>query len=837
MYSPPITKILPLLCSTLIEHDEVVLQAPPGAGKTTIVPLELMKQAWCVGKIIMLEPRRVATRAAAEHMAKSLGEKVGEQVGYRMRQETKTCHSTKIEIVTEGVFLRLLKNDPSLEDYSVVIFDEFHERSLEADLGLSLCLQARLLFREEQTLKLLVMSATLNGEETSQFLSNAPIVNAEGKAYPVDIHYQGQCKLSELVEKVTQTIHQALKTELGDILVFLPGQKQILQVKEQLYASISSEILLCPLYGALPLAEQLQAIKKLPSSSPFKRKIVLATDIAETSVTIEGVRVVVDSGFRREPCFDKNTGLSRLRTTRISQASAIQRAGRAGRLEPGTCFRVWSAEQVLALFNQAEIEQADLAPLVLHILDFGLEITKEGHIDTHLWLTPPPSNSIIQALELLKTLDAIDTKNGLCVLSPHGLDLSSFPAHPRLAHMMVRGAMIGMGEQASCLAAALSEANRPSSYGPNIANWIDKIPHSTDSWAKRVRKQAKLWSALLPPNKKHLQPTANAYEVLLPIAYPDRIAKKRESSQSYLLSNGRSATLTRANQLEQSEWLCAAEVGGESGAAEDRIFCALPISEKTFYNELSELVSQREIAHWDDQYQRFIAETQWFVGRIKIRSETSREVSPVLITSALTRLIRRDGLKALSFTDETQQLCARIQLLRSTPSCQPEHIPNWPDMSENGLLTTLEDWLVPHITGITSLKALRKLDVKAILQGLLTWPLPQYLDDLAPTHFRVPSGSNIRIDYLSQPPVLAVKLQEMFGCHHTPTIANNSIALTIHLLSPARRPLQITQDLKGFWETSYHEVKKEMKGRYPKHPWPDNPLEALPTKHTKKRIN
>lgn len=825
----PIFSVLADITQSLQQCDQLVLEAPPGAGKTTQVPLALLDQSWLRGRILMLEPRRMAARSAAQRMADLLGEAVGERVGYRIRQETRVSAKTRIEVVTGGVLTRLLQDDPGLSDYSALIFDEFHERSLDTDLGLALALQGRELLRDSNDpLKIIVMSATLDGGPIA-ILLNAPVIRSEGRMFPVQTTYVGsraRPQEPEWLAALAQTVQQALAQHSGSLLVFLPGQKEILALQEMLVDKIAADVQLAPLYGTLSLEQQQTAIN--PVKSPYKRKVVLSTDIAETSLTIEGVEVVIDGGWRREPAFDPRSGLTRLHTTRISQASATQRAGRAGRLGPGFCYRLWRADEVLAPFAKAEIEQADLAPVALQMLAFGVDDPT-----SLAWLTPPPAAAFAQALDLLRALGAIERESSQPKLTAHGRLMAEFPAHPRLAHMMLRAADLGLVETACTLAAAIEETGRPGFLGSDVERWVNQLESSGGgAWAQRARKQAQQYRAALPA-KQAKADVSTPCGLLLALAYPDRIARQRHAGKPmYQLSNGRGAQLDEADPLAREPWLAIAEVGGLAGRGDDRIFAAAALDARLLDDELKELVDTREILDWDKTQERFVAERRFTVGAIIWRSEKLQDINPERRRQALANMIRQEGLALLPWEEHHQQWRARVNLLR-------EHVNDmdsvqWPDVSDEGLLATLEDWLTPFLDNINKLDDLRRVDLSAALTSLLPWPLPQKLDEWAPAHIQVPSGSRISIDYSQNPPVLAVKLQEMFGCETTPRIALGRVALLIHLLSPAQRPLQVTQDLAGFWRTSYHEVKKEMKGRYPKHPWPDDPLTAPATRFTKK---
>ncbi|WP_285763017.1 ATP-dependent helicase HrpB [Biformimicrobium ophioploci] len=825
----PIAAVLPAICEALEQGDELVLEAPPGAGKTTTVPLALLDAPWRDGrKILVLEPRRVAARAAAERMAQLLGESVGETVGYSIRLERKTSRATVIEVVTEGILTRRLQQDPELSDTACVIFDEFHERNIHSDLGLGLCLQSRELFRETP-LKLLVMSATLDGASVASLLGDASLLRSEGRSFPVEMVYDRALKPDErLEERLPCLVLRALEENTGDVLVFLPGQREIRAVQSALRDRVDAGTALLPLHGGVPPKEQQQAIAPLPAGGPFQRKVVLATDIAETSLTIEGVNTVVDCGLARKPKFDPRTGMTRLATERISRASATQRAGRAGRLAPGRCYRLWGETLQAQLVPHAEPEilQADLAPLVLQLLQWGVADPAELE-----WLDTPPASASAQALALLQELGVASGEQ----LTPHGEQVAALPAHPRLAHMLVIGAQAGFAGEAAQLAAFLGERN-PLGGGADIhfaLEVIDNTRHCErqhQGWLRRVQAQAKQYAGMLKDIRKLEAATVTQVQsvgFLLASAYPDRIARLREGSRhQYLLANGRAAKLADRDALAGTEWLAVGEIGGIAGQREDRIFAASALDPELFETALAELLHEDEIVAW--QQGRMVAEARRHIGRIILSSRPLRNLDQAHKTRALVNYIREQGLQLLPWTDSLRQWRARVALVRATTgdTC-------WPDLSDAALLRELESWLGPFLGDVKSLADLKRVDLQGALQALLPWPLPQQLGELAPQRLQVPSGSSIAIDYCQSPPVLEVKLQEMFGCRQTPTVVNGKVKLLVHLLSPARRPLQITQDLEGFWNGSYQDVKKDMKGRYPKHPWPDNPWEAQATRFTK----
>lgn len=842
----PVNTILPQLQDCLEHADEAVLQAPPGAGKTTVVPLALLEQSWLQGrKIVMLEPRRMAARAAAVRMAELLGEKVGETVGYSIRLDSCLSDATRIEVITEGILTRRLQSDPGLEDVGLVIFDEFHERSLDSDLCLALCLQGRELFREGAALKLLVMSATLDGEAVSRLLGDAPLVTSEGRQYPVTTHYGRTHRLQDpLAPAVVAAVRKALREQEGSVLVFLPGQREINSVGRELARALDEDhhegVILAPLYGGLSMARQSRAITPAPAG---QRKVVLSTNVAETSLTIEGISAVVDSGLVREAIFDPATGMTRLTTRRVSRASAEQRQGRAGRLGPGQCYRLWSQEQHGRLNAQAapEIHHADLASMVLQLLAWGVSDPTEL-----AWLDAPPEASWNQALYILEQTGALySNENGKPQLTPHGVRLAQMPLHPRLAHMLLVACDIHATETACLLAAVLAERNPLSDTGIDLGRTVAVLmgeqacPGNAEAWFKRTwqlaRRYARIASEVHKPRRFTMGlETDDVMGVLLASAYPDRIARRRsDGSADYLLANGRAASIPEADDLAREEWLAAAEIGGHSGSESDRIYSAVALNPACFSETLATLVHEEEQVEWDTRQERFTAQRRRMIGSVEIATEPLTAVPEEARGNAMLSVVRRKGLDILPWTDALRQWRSRVQLLHRVNREAADN--PWPDLGDTPLLATLEHWLLPYLDNINKLDDFRKLDLKQILHAQLTWPLPLELERLAPERLSVPSGSNIVVDYGQDPPVLAVKLQEMFGCEETPTVAGGEVPLQVHLLSPAQRPLQVTQDLAGFWRSSYQEVKKEMKGRYPKHPWPDDPLVATATAHTRHR--
>ncbi|MBO3275195.1 ATP-dependent helicase HrpB [Pseudomonas schmalbachii] len=837
----PIESALPALRDALSARNEVVLEAAPGAGKTTRVPIALLEEPWLAGQAIaMLEPRRLAARAAAERLASQLGESVGQTVGYRIRLESKVGPQTRIEVVTEGILARRLQDDPALEGVGLVIFDEFHERSLDADLALALTLNGRALLRDEPPLKVLVMSATLEGERLSALLDDAPVVRSEGRMFPVDIRWGRPFQPGEYVEpRVVQTVLQALADESGSLLVFLPGQAEIRRVAEQLGDALAGrdEVLLCPLHGELELSAQRAAIEPAP---PGKRKVVLATNIAETSLTIDGVRVVVDAGLARVPRFDPGSGMTRLDTQRISRASATQRAGRAGRLEPGACYRLWSEAQhdQLPAHGTAEILQADLAGLALQLARWGVA---PGEL---AWLDAPPSAAYAQALDLLERLGALASRTGGGSLTGHGQAMAELPAHPRIAHLLLRGHALGLGQMACDLAALLGERDILRGGDADLHHRLALLageqgaPRASRGAVQRVRQLSRQFRGYLrgQPNEPVADPDHPRWlGGLLAFAYPDRIAlQRRAGGGEYRLANGRAALFAEPDALMKEPWLVIADLGSRQGQREERIYLAAALDPALFESILAEQVGVRDELDWDEREGVLRAERQRRVGELVLSREALPGLDEAARGKALLGLVRRKGLELLPWTPELRQWQARVLLLRRL-DLEAKGESEWLDVSDASLLDSLEDWLLPYLGKVSRLAHFANLELAGILHAVLPWPLPQRLDELAPRTLQVPSGSNIRLDYSEFPPVLAVRLQELFGLADTPRIAGGRVAVKLHLLSPAQRPVQVTQDLANFWRSTYAEVKKDLKGRYPKHYWPDDPLIAEPTARAKPR--
>ncbi|WP_165673498.1 ATP-dependent helicase HrpB [Metapseudomonas otitidis] len=840
MISLPIDAVLSDLRQALAERDEAVLEAPPGAGKTTRVPLALLAEPWLQGQtILMLEPRRLAARAAAERLASELGEKVGETVGYRIRLDSKVGPNTRIEVVTEGILTRRLQADPALDGVGLLIFDEFHERSLDADLALALSLNGRALLRDEPPLKILLMSATLEGERLSRLLDDAPIVSSQGRMHPVDIRWSRPWQPGEFVEpRVVDCVLQALADESGSLLVFLPGQAEIRRVHQALQEAVGErpDVLLCPLHGELDLSAQRAAIEPAPKG---QRKVVLATNIAETSLTIDGVRVVIDAGLARVPRFDPGSGMTRLDTLRISRASATQRAGRAGRLEPGVCYRLWSEAQhdQLAAHGSAEILQADLAGLALQLARWGVPPEQLS------WLDQPPAAAYGQAQDLLARLGAF--KPGCRDnLSVHGQAMAELPAHPRIAHLLLRGQALGLGALACDVAALLGERDILRGGGADLHSRLALLAGESPAargargGVQRARQLARQYRGQL--RGKPRSPVADPEHprwlgCLLAFAYPDRVAQQRRAGGGeYRLANGRAALFTGPDALMKCPWLVIADLGSRQGQREERIYLAAELDPLLFEGPLAEQVDTLDVLDWDEREGAMRAERQRRVGELVLAREPLAALDEAARTRALVALVRRKGLELLPWTPELRQWQARIALLRRLDLAE-RGSSDWPDVSDAALLASLDDWLGPWLGKVNRLAHFANLDLAGILTGLLPWPLPQRLDELAPRTLAVPSGSSIRLDYNEEPPVLAVRLQELFGLADTPRIAGGRQVVKLHLLSPAHRPVQVTQDLASFWRTTYADVKKDLKGRYPKHYWPDDPLVAEPTARAKPR--
>jgi ATP-dependent helicase HrpB len=841
----PIDDALPELRRTLATHANVVLQAPPGAGKSTGAPLALLDEPWLGrSKIVMLEPRRLAARAVAARMAHVLGEPVGATVGYRTRLDTRVGRDTRIEVVTEGVLTRWLQRDPALEGVALVVFDEFHERSLNGDLGLALALDAQGALRED--LKLLVMSATLDGKAVAKLLGDAPIVTSAGRAFPVETVWSESAASRDrgggrplrpeqaAQQRTVATILRALEQREGDILAFLPGQGEIRRAQQALGESaLPRGVRVLPLYGELAGDDQDAAIRPSP---PGERKIVLATNIAETSLTIEGVRVVIDSGLARRARFDPSTGMSRLELVRISRASADQRRGRAGRLEAGVCYRLWSESEHASLVahTPAEIVEADLAPLALELASWGVSEPEKLR-----WLDPPPRATYAQARDLLRALEALDDAGRI---TPHGRALARIGAHPRLAHMLVRAQELELQHAALDIAAVLSERDLVRFQGPerdvDLRLRLDALRGralpggvAADAGARQRALRTRDLLARQIDAGSTAAPTADeAVGRLLALAYPDRIALSRGGGGRYLFSGGRGAQLPNNQALGQAEILVAAEV--DAGERDSLIRLAAPLARQTLEQDFAHRIEARERIEWDSREQAVAAQRERWLDALLLDERRIERPGGERVTRALLEGVRELGLEVLPWTKDARRLQERMAFARRIGVRAPGA---WPDVGDAALLATLEDWLAPYLSGMSRRDHLSRLDVHAMLAARLDWTMQQRLEEAAPTHLQVPSGSRIPIDYSTGEPFVAVRLQEVFGLKTTPAIGDGRTPLTLHLLSPAHRPVQVTQDLASFWARGYADVKKELKGRYPKHFWPDDPLSAAPTARAKPR--
>jgi ATP-dependent helicase HrpB len=832
----PVEEALPELRAALTARNVAVLQAPPGAGKTTLVPLRLLDEPWLAGrKILILEPRRLAARAAAARMSALRGEAIGETVGFRIRFDSKVSARTRIEVLTEGILTRRLQNDSALEDTGLVIFDEFHERHLHADLALALTLDSQRALRED--LRILVMSATLDGAAVARLLNDAPIVTSEGRSHPVEVRYLPRDPAGPLPETVAQTVLQALNEQDGDVLVFLPGAWEIRRTQELLSARVDpAQVEVMPLYGDLPWEQQDRAILPIPG----RRKIVLATPIAETSLTIEGVRVVVDSGFARVPQFDPGSGLSRLVTQRIARANADQRAGRAGRTAPGVCFRLWGETTQRGLIPQPipEIRAADLAPLALELAAWGVKDAAALS-----WLDPPPAPALAQARTLLADLDALDDDG---VVTGIGRAMARLPLHPRLAHMLRMAESVGLAALACDIAALLSErdvmtgeARRSCDFATRLEVLATFRAHGRQAAQRlggdpnacaRMDQAARQFRRLAGAAEHRGEIDARQVGLLLAFAYPDRVARQRAAGEArYLLAGGRGARLPESEIGLRQPLIVAASL--DAGEAEGLIRLAAPVEIEDLRARLPGHFHIVDSVRWDEREQAVLASREERFGALALSAKPLANADPADLRAAAAEGVRRLGIESLPWARELRQWQARVLSMRTW---FPEE--NWPDVSDAALATTIESWLAPHLNDITRREHFARVDLEGALRALLDWKQQQRLDQGAPTHLEVPSGSRIRLDYeAGQPPVLAVKLQEMFGSADTPRVAFGRVPVTLHLLSPAQRPIQVTQDLRGFWERTYAEVKKELKGRYPKHPWPDDPWSAPPTARAKRR--
>jgi ATP-dependent helicase HrpB len=830
----PIDAILPELRATLVRHRNAVVEAPPGAGKSTVVPIALLEEPWLRGgKIVMLEPRRLATRAVATRMAATLGEAPGETVGYRMRLETRVSRRTRIEVVTEGVFTRMLQSDPALEGIAAVLFDEFHERSLHADTGLAFALDSQENLAPE--LRLLVMSATLDGAAVAKLLGDAPVVTATGRVYPVAVHYLGTGlpllpnpstrgrESPELV--VVRAIKRALDESPGDMLVFLPGAGEIRRVQGMLdFAGKDVDVL--PLFGELAADAQDAALRP---SRPGRRKIVLATNIAETSLTIDGVRIVIDAGLERRSLFDPASGMNRLELQRISRASAEQRAGRAGRTAPGVAYRLWGegAERSLAAFAPPEVCVADLAPLALDLAVWGTEASALR------WLDPPPVATIASARDLLRRLGALDDTGKV---TPHGRAMQGFPAHPRLAHLLLKSKELGATTLAAELAALLSDRDLLRAGGgprdSDVRTRLDALRKGSASIDRgaldRVRRSQRQFEQQLGAAGSTSDVDAG---VLLGLAYPDRIARRRPGAEArYQLSNGRGAVFAGAESIAREEFIVAVDL--DDREREARVQLAAPLSKADLLEYFAPQLRRADELVWDERTEAVVARRTVRLDEMLVEEKPLNDVPREASAAAMIQGVRLMGLDVLPWDEDTRNFVARSEFVRKLDR---KDVAGWPDLSREALTQDLS-WLKPFLEGSTRRSQLNRVPLVNALQAHLGYERQRKLEELAPTHIGLPTGSRARIDYLSDnAPIAAMRMQEVFGLAATPRIGGGAVPVTFELLSPARRPLQVTRDLASFWKNAYVEVRKDMRGRYPRHYWPENPLEAEPTRRVKPR--
>jgi ATP-dependent helicase HrpB len=812
----PIEEALPRLGGALAEERRAVLVARPGAGKTTRVPLALSGADWLSGRIVMLEPRRLAARAAAARMAETLAEAVGERVGYTVRFERKVSSRTRIEVVTEGVLTRRLQADPELSGIGLLIFDEFHERSIDGDLGLALALDVQRALRDD--LRILVMSATLDEQRLSAHLGGAPVIAAEGHLFPVATTYADRPDRRDIAAATARAIlRQTFETRMG-ILAFLPGEAEIRRCAQKLATSqLPSDMRLRPLYGAMPLSEQLDAIRPAQQG---QRKIVLATTIAETSLTIEGIDTVIDSGYKRVPRFDPASGMSSLATVRVSQASADQRRGRAGRLGPGRCIRLWpeAETKALRLHDTPEIFQADLAPLALELAAWGV-----ADPAALAWVDAPPAAAFAQARDLLRSLDAIDAGGRI---TASGKAMASLPLHPRLSHMLIGGKELGAGARAVKLAALLSERDiLPRDSGADLALRFSALEQGRGG--ERLRqavRQIKSTGGIAEGGESEI-----SLGLLVALAWPDRIAQARGAPGRYLLAGGEGARLPIHDPLAREKWLAVALTDGSAG--DQRILLAAPLTLEEIEGQFSDHVVQRDVIAWDHREEAVRMARERNLGSLTLAVTPLASADPAAVADAMIAGIHEMGLSALPWTDAARSLVARVRFAKRLLPSEP-----WPDLSDATLLPTLHEWLKPYVAGMTRKSHLERLDLDLIIDRAIPPGLRNRLDRIAPSHIQIPSGAHVPVDYgTGGDPILRARLQEMFGLAETPRIGEGRTKLRIELLSPARRPVAVTQDLASFWRNAYPHVRAEMRGRYPKHQWPENPLAAEPVKPGKVR--
>jgi ATP-dependent helicase HrpB len=817
----PIDEVLPRLLAVLAERAAAVVVAPPGAGKTTRLPLVLLDRAdWLDGrKILVVEPRRLAARGAAERMAKTLGERVGDTVGLRARLASKVGPRTRIEVITEGVFTRMILDDPSLDGIGAVLFDEYHERSLDADLGLALALDAQAGLRPD--LRLVAMSATLDGARVAKLLGDAPVVESQGRAFPVETRYLGRDGDKRLEDRMTDAILTALASEPGSILAFLPGQGEIRRVAERLGERVRDPAVdLAPLYGAMDMRAQDLAVQP---AAPGRRKVVLATSIAETSLTIEGVRVVIDSGLARVPRYEPDVGVTRLETVRVSRAAADQRRGRAGRTEPGVCYRLWDEPQTQSLlpFAEPEIRAADLAGLLLDCAAWG--VTDPAQL---AWLDPPPAAAVAAARADLLSIGALDADGRITAT---GRALRDLPLPPRLARMVLAAAEIGAADEAAMIAAVLVERGLGGT-SVDLDERLAGFRRDRGGRADDMRRLARGWASTASAGRKRGAAETPSTAALLALAYPDRIARARGPAGQFHLANGRGALLDATVALARSKFLVVAELQGAAASA--RILLATALDERDLDAIAGPRIVTRDELTFDREAAALRARSVRRLDAIVLASEPRAVPADDAAARLLAEGLASLGIDRLPWSKAQRQLRDRVAFLRAAEG----EATRLPDLSDAALATTAADWLAPFLAGKSRLTDVSADDLGQALDALLDWPARQHLDAEAPTHFEAPTGQRHAIDYEGEgAPALHIRVQELFGLKSHPAIAAGRRPLTLYLLSPAHRPIQITRDLPGFWAGSWASVKSDMRGRYPKHPWPDDPASALPTTRAKPR--
>lgn len=819
-YDLPIREVIPQIKEAFSKHNTLIVNAPPGAGKSTLLPLELLNEPWLGGKkMIMLEPRRLAARSIALRMSDLLEEPVGKQVGYRIRFENKISAQTQIEVVTEGILARMIHSDNALENVGLVIFDEFHERSIFADVALALCREAQQVLRPD--LRILVMSATLDMPQLSSILK-APSVQSQGRQYPVEVIYTGQQDEYLIADLTSETIKRAISEQEGDVLAFLPGEGEIRKCEEQLKRALPT-VQIHPLYGQLPSNQQYAAI--MPDKQG-RRKVVLATSIAETSLTIEGIKVVVDCGFGRRSRFDIRSGLSRLETLLISKDSADQRAGRAGRLSPGVCYRMWSkaTHERLEDHRTPEIMEADLSSLVLDMAQWGIT-----DIRSLTWLTLPPAGALAQASETLHQIGALE--NGK--ITEHGKKVHRLPCQPRIAHMLIEAEADGLVPLATDIAALLEERDPlQKDSGSDLNIRIEALRVFRDRSSQggrfgRIEKVAESYRRIfdIKPENGLFDPYQTG--ILLAYAYPERIAFARPGNNAqFQLANGRYAMLGHKDDLAHEPWLAVAHLDARDGLG--KIFLASPLNPR----DLQPLVKEQEVITWDTKKGGLQATLDMRIGSIVLRSKPLPSPGQEHLVKAISEAVKKEGLSLLNLDEDFEQWQSRILSLRKWYPGE-----SWPDASTPHLLQTNAEWLAPYLIDVKRPEDLKKIKLAEVLHYSLTPDQQELMTRRLPATLTVPTGSQIKLQYLpsGEPPILAVRLQEVFGWGDTPRINEGKTAVVLHLLSPGFKPVQVTQDLKSFWDNTYHEVKKELKRRYPKHSWPDDPWTAEAVRGVKKR--